>query len=109
MPEATERHLSDAYGYESTYNNYPQRQIGRQVHAEQQSGNNGGAVSERRLLFKHVFCYCPLKEHAGSHTCQADDERTQSEIQERHQQGRCKRYYHAIHITFHRVVAVSVW
>ena len=42
-------------------------EVAGQVHAEQETGNDGRTIKQAGLLLQEIFCNCPLKEDAGCH------------------------------------------
>ena len=72
--QTTEGHLAHADGNECTDEDDPDGQVGGQVEAQQQAGEDGGAVGDGvPLVFQQIGIDGPLEEHTGHHACGAHD------------------------------------
>ena len=109
IAQAAEGHLTDADGKEGTDDDNPDRQVGRQVEAEQQAGQHGRAVADgRTLVMKHELIDGPLEADACCNARSADDGRAESEEIERHEQRRQQGDDDAVHVALDGVCSMSV-
>ena len=106
--QTAKRHFANANGYQSTNKDNPYWKVGRQVEAQQQAGKDGRPIKNGGFLLQNVFGDAPFKKHTGCNTRSQNDQRTESEANQRHQQRRNQRDDDTIHIAFHTVISMSV-
>ena len=100
--QTAESHLAHTDGEQRADDDDPDRQVRRQVEAQQQACQDGRTVADGEFLsLQDKLGYRPLEEDAGNNTGGKHNGRADAKIEQRDEQGRYQRDDDTIHVLLH--------